>query len=169
MDKEKKYMISALFLLLLFCAVLAGVFLYFNIGGKFLQTEQTPEAAYQDEFAYTLWTKVKNADLTDEEFQELLYNLRKQGLTTDSITNSGELRINKNGVTYGPDLFGAELIAAYSDDGTLGYVYRKDLEGDMPKTIEEALAVSGKGRVITVYASDGVTIIGTFTMVGEKE
>ena len=34
----------------------------------------------------------------------------------------------------------------------------------MPKSIEEALAVSGQERVIPVYASDGVTVIGTFTL-----
>lgn len=161
MDKEKKQMFLALFLTLIIFLGLAGLLLYYNISKS--RVPAVPEQAYQDEFSYTLWTKVQYASLTDEEFRDLIQKLKIMGYTADSIKNSRELRRNENGVTYGPDCFGTELISVAADDWTEGYVYRADLEGDMPKSIEEALAVSGQERVIPVYASDGVTVIGTFT------
>ena len=74
------------------------------------------------------------------------------------------LEVNSSGLTYGIDALGADLIAVISDQGEHGYIYRRGLDRPSPRTIEEALAISGKGRVITVFKEDGVTEIGTFTI-----
>lgn len=108
--------------------------------------------------------------MSDSEFHSLLEELRNDGtITVDQINNMEPLRVNKNGTTYGVDVLGAELISVYADDWTKGYVYRRDLEGTVPGSIEEALALSGKQESYTVYEADGVTAIGTFTPGKEKK
>ena len=93
-------------------------------------------------------------------------------------------QINENGQTYGgmnpystdpqdePD-----LIAAIGIDGTEGYVYRVDLDGNQPSNPEEAIEYMEEmekayaeareageefSRYIPLYASDGTTVIGEF-------
>lgn len=48
-------------------------------------------------------------------------------------------------------------------DGTVGYVMKKDLDGEQPKTPEEALAIQKSrpvgGRYIPLYNVDGKTSI----------
>lgn len=85
--------------------------------------------------------------------------------------------VNENGQTYGlaplapsPE-FEPDLIAAGGVDGTLGYVLAEDLNGKLPKTIEEALAGQKlrsvtRFRVIPLYASDGKTVVGQFVIGG---
>ncbi|MDI6707263.1 MAG: hypothetical protein QME73_13590 [Bacillota bacterium] len=90
-----------------------------------------------------------------------------------------EFNVNNNGQTYGNGIeadaigYDPELIEARSIDGTIGYVYASDLEGDfVPQTPEEALAWQsqkkniGKDRIIPVYAQDGKKIIGEFVIKG---
>jgi hypothetical protein len=59
-----------------------------------------------------------------------------------------------------------DLISAVGVDGTHGYVLKKDLDGEQPKTLEEALAIQknrpASGRDIPLYDVDGKTIIGVF-------
>ncbi|OPX85589.1 MAG: hypothetical protein A4E53_03398 [Pelotomaculum sp. PtaB.Bin104] len=81
---------------------------------------------------------------------------------------------NESGMTYGSDLDVTsideepDLILAYGVDGTLGYVLFKDLEGEKPKTPQEALAQQSKNgdkvRQIPLYAVDGKTVIGVFNI-----
>ncbi|RIJ77989.1 hypothetical protein D1871_04705 [Nakamurella silvestris] len=82
-------------------------------------------------------------------------------------------QVNKNGQTYGSDLNVTsedgepDLIAAYSEDGKLGYALKADLFPPMPKSPEEALAqqkvlLAAGGRTIPLYSSDGETVIGTY-------
>lgn len=61
-----------------------------------------------------------------------------------------------------------DLIKAEGIDGTIGYVRLTELNGEEPKTPEEALAQQAKenGREINLYKSDGKTIIGKF-VIGE--
>lgn len=82
---------------------------------------------------------------------------------------------NANGDTYGsakkartpaeePD-----LIRAIATNGEVGYVYRDELMGDGPGTLEEvreriASGHASEPRVIPVYESDGETRIGVFRM-----
>ena len=59
------------------------------------------------------------------------------------------------------------LIKAVGDHGTEGYVRFDDLEGGpQPATPEEAVQMSGRERVIDLYAEDGSTVLDTYTLVG---
>lgn len=92
---------------------------------------------------------------------------------------------NKSGQTYGSAAFAVsvetepDLISAVGVDGTEGYVYSKDLNGDMPKTPEEAVAQTNAirektararsnepvvVRTIPLYDVDGKTVIGEFAI-----
>lgn len=98
--------------------------------------------------------------------------------------------VNTNGQTYGSvakaTSFETEpdLIAAIGIDGTKGYVLSKDLRGEMPKTPEEAVALtkelkkatlSAKAngsdivREVPLYDVDGKTIIGKFGITGAAD
>ncbi|WP_152392844.1 hypothetical protein [Paenibacillus guangzhouensis] len=84
---------------------------------------------------------------------------------------------NKNGQTYGSSADATspetepELISAMGVDGTTGYVLKKDLDGEQPKSPEDALAIqisrSPGGRDIPLYDVDGETVIGVFHVGGE--
>lgn len=80
---------------------------------------------------------------------------------------------NEKGQTYGSAMDATspdtepDLIKAYGVDGTLGYVKSKDLNGDMPKTPEEALSkqnskARGSVRQIPLYDVKGTKVIGVF-------
>ncbi|CAM3542556.1 hypothetical protein PALU110988_28135 [Paenibacillus lupini] len=79
---------------------------------------------------------------------------------------------NKDGQTYGsatdtnsPETE-PELISAIGIDGTNGYVLKKDIDGELPKSPQEAIALQKSrpqgGRDIPLYDYDGETIIGLF-------
>jgi len=84
---------------------------------------------------------------------------------------------NKNGQTYGSSVYATspetepDLILAFGVDGTEGYLLKKDMEGELPKTPEEAIAMqnsrSPEGRDIPLYDKDGETVIGVFRVGGE--
>lgn len=83
--------------------------------------------------------------------------------------------VNSNGETYG-DLFQTreagvdpDLILAAGENGVVGYVQTADLEGPVPASPEEALAIQEQrkeegytGRYIDLFESDGETVIGRF-------
>ncbi|GBG07209.1 hypothetical protein PAT3040_01757 [Paenibacillus agaridevorans] len=79
---------------------------------------------------------------------------------------------NENGQTYGSDADATspetrpDLIRAIGEDGIEGYVLKKDLDGELPKTPEEAIAKQNSrspgGRDIPLYDVDGETVIGVF-------
>ncbi len=90
---------------------------------------------------------------------------------------------NENGQTYGSAADAnsltshgtpgtePDLIRAVGVDGTSGYVLKKDLDGELPKKPEEALAIQRSrppgGRDIPLYDVDGETVIGVFHIVGD--
>lgn len=84
---------------------------------------------------------------------------------------------NKNGKTYGSSADATspetepELISAIGVDGTAGYVLKKDLDGELPKSPEEAVAIQNSrspgGRDIPLYDVDGETVIGVFHVGGK--
>ncbi|TJY40812.1 hypothetical protein E5161_16875 [Cohnella pontilimi] len=90
--------------------------------------------------------------------------------------DNGKFPKNANGQTYGSASDAStpetepDLIRAYGVDGTVGYVLKKDLDGEMPKTPEEALAMQKNrhpgGRDIPLYDVDGQTVIGVFHIDG---
>lgn len=84
---------------------------------------------------------------------------------------------NKNGQTYGSSADATspetepELISAIGVDGTEGYVLKKDIDGEQPKSPEEAIAIQNSrspgGRDIPLYGVDGETVIGVFRVGGK--
>ncbi|OAB42767.1 hypothetical protein [Paenibacillus antarcticus] len=84
---------------------------------------------------------------------------------------------NKNGKTYGSSADATspetepELISAIGVDGTAGYVLKKALDGELPKSPEEAIAIQNSrspgGRDIPLYDVDGETVIGVFHVGGK--
>jgi hypothetical protein len=76
--------------------------------------------------------------------------------------SNGDGVISDQGAERIPD-----LIRAVGDDGTEGYVWRGDLDGPQPSNPGEAVQMSGQTRVIPLYAEDGHTVSGTYTMSGD--
>jgi len=80
--------------------------------------------------------------------------------------------VNENGMTYGSgadvdeDDPGPDLVAARGSHGRCGFVRASDREQDVPADSEEVAAHPAgpepAGRVVPLYARDGVTVIGTF-------
>ena len=110
-----------------------------------------------------LLEKVKNTDMSQKEINSLGNALEEWGFSDENISDLNELQTNKNGLTYGPDALGADLIEVISNDGKLGYVYREDLEVSERNNITDALNSSGQ-FTINVYDCNGETVIGTFTL-----
>lgn len=84
---------------------------------------------------------------------------------------------NQNGQTYGSAVYATspetepDLILAFGVDGTEGYLLKKDMEGELPNTPEEAIEMqnnrSPDGYDIPLYDKDGETVIGVFHVGGE--
>lgn len=121
--------------------------------------------------------KVSGANLDADQVEDLYYQLKEeQGLSDEEIENVQPLCTNENGLTYGPDALGADLISVTSDQGLDGYVYREDLyyyeeymedfntPEDAIKWQEEWREKYPNGYSIPVYENDGETQIGTFTI-----
>jgi hypothetical protein len=82
-----------------------------------------------------------------------------------------DYQINDKGQVYGSAMlaltkgYEPDLISAIGLDGTKGYVYSTDLNGEVPSTPEEAIKLTAQ-RVnnweIPLYESDGETVIGSF-------
>lgn len=80
---------------------------------------------------------------------------------------------NKKGQTYGPNYHDAspnlhpDLLEAVGDNGKKGYVLYSQLMYSPVRNPQEAIAYMKKknrARKIPLYKSDGVTVIGTFTI-----
>ncbi|GIO99922.1 hypothetical protein J14TS5_50080 [Paenibacillus lautus] len=84
---------------------------------------------------------------------------------------------NKNGQTNGSSADAAsletepELISAIGVDGTAGYVLKKDLDGEQPKSPQDAIAIQNSrspgDRAIPLYDVEGATVIGAFHVGGK--
>ena len=100
--------------------------------------------------------------------------------TAPSTTTSVAYPQNAQGETYGisPQTAHSEdqepdLIAAVGVDGVKGYVKKADLDKDMAKSPEEAVAImkqreslktTNTYEEIPLYASDGKTVVGKFRL-----
>ena len=121
-----------------------------------------------------LFEKTKDAGITEKEMEQVLLYLEETGHTADQIEDFDPLLRNEEGLTYGPEAFGADLILVEMGNGEVGYIYAEDLltEGDFVKSPEEAIEWNKKAdklreaqgyvKKIPVYESDGKTIIGVF-------
>lgn len=84
---------------------------------------------------------------------------------------------NENGQTYGsvneatPVELLPDLIHMGSINGIAGYVLKKDLDGEQPKSPQDAIAIqnnrSPDGRDIPLYDVEGTTVIGVFHVGGK--
>lgn len=111
------------------------------------------------------------------------------GLTNISMDKPPVYPTNEMGLTYGSavDAISVEtepdLILAVGAGGIEGYVYSKDLQEEMPKSPEEAIAImvaldekmkdaeqeeAVVMRTIPLYAVDGKTVIGKFEITNLK-
>ena len=122
----------------------------------------TVYAAYQ--VSPILVEKVKNANYTSEQIEELDQQLKNQHFSEEYIQPLDELNTNDEGLTYGPDVLGADLILVISDQGKTGYIYREDYEAVDAHTLDDALTNPNGEVVLTVYDKDGKTQVGTFTL-----
>jgi hypothetical protein len=87
-------------------------------------------------------------------------------------------QVNESGQTYGSSMEAEsietepDLIWACGIEGESGYIKKTDLNGDMPKTPEEAVKItqenSALSREIPLYDKDGETIIGSFRINATK-
>ncbi|HAM80162.1 hypothetical protein [Ornithinibacillus bavariensis] len=105
---------------------------------------------------------------------------------TAFATQNNNFPKNQAGQTYGSAAMAKspqeepDLIVAIGVNGEEGYVYREDLDGEMPSTPEEALAIQKQTekkmalvaagtpvvvRTIPLYDVDGVTVIGEFDII----
>lgn len=116
----------------------------------------------------SLYEKVKNANLSQMDMEQLDKQLQEEGFSNEQINELHELNINESGQTYGPDALGADLIEVIADDGQFGYIYRTDFEQLSANDISDAILNSGKEEALTVYKNDGKTKIGTFTLTDGK-
>jgi len=98
-------------------------------------------------------------------------------LSKQSYTPAPVFPRNESGQTYGSNAFvnspdqEPDLVSAVGVDGTEGYVRSEDLNRDLPKTPEEAVAYNKKlkaERKIPLYDVDGKTVIGEFKINNEK-
>lgn len=84
--------------------------------------------------------------------------------------------MNADGETFGSVVDSSspaeepDLIRAYGDGGTIGYLKKVDLDLGHPKSPGDAAAFMAatrakypNGRVLNLYAEDGRTVIGTKT------
>lgn len=78
------------------------------------------------------------------------------------------LATNARGQTYGTGAEGLrpDLVATIATNGRLGYVLRTEWEPPMPTTSRSPVTSNPPARTIPVYESDGVTVIGEFTVGG---
>lgn len=105
----------------------------------------------------------------------IIFNVLVIVSSSSSLASNHEstlYNINKNGQTYGADIYDntsgeePDLIAAYGTDGKLGYIKAVDLESNV-KTPEEAIKQQRKKKgpkIIPVYDKDGKTIISQFIL-----
>ncbi|GAB3588695.1 hypothetical protein [Calidifontibacter terrae] len=82
-------------------------------------------------------------------------------------------KVNAAGLTYGSDADAAaagvepDLVLVVATNGKTGYVLNSDLNGPQPTSPEQAASPqfqSPPPRTITVYESDGKTVVGEFTV-----
>jgi hypothetical protein len=117
--------------------------------------------------------KVEYMDKDEEVIESYLVHVDSYGYHNLSAVQFPEFPKNENGQTYGSASDATspytepDLIEAYGVDGNIGYVMKKDLDGEMPRTPEEALANQRNApaiRTIPLYDVDGKTVIGEFRL-----
>lgn len=89
--------------------------------------------------------------------------------TVDCLVPIECYAINEMGMTFGSAAYmnetgeGPDLVATRGDNGISGYVYQKDFD-EVDSFGARGEAVPMNKRKLTVYSSDGVTVLDTFTI-----
>lgn len=100
-------------------------------------------------------------------------NYSPTSANVSTISTNIDIQRNAKGEVYGSEIFlnqmGIEpdLILAEGNDGIIGYVRAEDLETDNVQTLDEAIDYMDNSTFsyrIPLYASDGKTVIGAFTI-----
>ena len=114
-----------------------------------------PLSVYASSHAVTvIKDKVSETGMSEKEMENLYWSLRNQDFTDQDIRDSLELKVNENGLTYGPEAMGADLFAVSATNGKEGYCYRKDYEiWAGIKTPQEALEWQEKLNKWILYTS----------------
>lgn len=155
-------------------------------------TSNTKDIGPVNGYFYTTYAKDNSSnDVNNNNAVSGIATIAEIGFTSDGVADPltvennvnmepvVEIKTNKNGLTYGSSLFTSEedspdLIEAYGIDGTFGYVLATDLNEELPKSPEEALARqnlrrnAGTERLIPLYDVEGDTVIGQFRIVSGK-
>lgn len=124
-----------------------------------------PVSAYATAKLYfVVHEKVQKTHMSKEKIVDLANELEKQEYSSKDIEILDSLHVNEAGQTYGPDCLGADLVQVEADNGKIGYVYRDELEENTVAVPEEAINSSNESVRLKVYESDGITVIGYFTL-----
>jgi hypothetical protein len=86
---------------------------------------------------------------------------------TEILGATVEFAVNDNGETYGSPINDAvpQLILALADDGDTGYVRVSEL--DLARNSAKSTTNPDKVFTVDVYESDGVTVVGVFTVTAD--
>lgn len=124
-----------------------------------------------------VYTDADMTEVADELYVSDDGTLYTDAEMTVAVPHKTDFEVNENGETYGNclDIMYAEdmpdLMAAVGDNGKKGYIRKTDSDGDVSEcstpeeTVKKIDELRANGsRVINLYASDGVTVIDTFTI-----
>lgn len=121
--------------------------------------------------------KLKKIDKLEQSTEEILNILKSKDSIKhlippiESLPQNPRYPKNESGETYGSGMGHTpyerrpDLIESIGVDGTVGYVRQSEIDGEPPKSPEEALARQAEQttpRYVNLYKSDGKTIIGKF-------
>ena len=87
-----------------------------------------------------------------------------------NVVTAAPYPVNENGMTYGSNIGaslddGPELIIAYGTHGEIGDIKESDVYQPAPTSDADAIKLNEQGaRTVPLYAQDGVTIVGQFTI-----
>lgn len=130
-------------------------------------------AAGTSELASAVFARTEDTSLNNEQKTEIAEYLdeRYESVNPDDLEALESMETTENGQVKGNAMFGATLQPVEAEDGTIGYIYRDDLDtsdGSNVNNPSEALDYMSRlenGLIRNwyyVYAEDGTTIIGKF-------
>lgn len=93
-----------------------------------------------------------------------------------SLPDTLAVHLNAAGQSYGSALAiplvvpSLDLVSVVASNGISGYAKSVDLDGSVPATLQqaEARAANAVARTVPVYKSDGLTVVGSFSMPAPK-
>ncbi len=107
-----------------------------------------------------------DAGYEEDRIRMIAADLFSSGYGIENMSKLDPVHRNADGLTYGPDALGADLISCIADDGKPGFVYASEMnpETDGLVTLEQIERAASEDIVLNVYAADGKTVVGKFTL-----